>query len=107
MKIFHSLFITLFLISISVVTSVNASTQEVSKVEIKCHAELVGGVDIIHFALVRQSQLAGIKRHLTGQKISTALSKNKQVIYKVNECVGLHESFVSASAKSRDILTAR
>ena len=90
-----------------VMNTAGAANNKSSKVEIKCHVELVGGVDIIHFALVQQQQLANIKQALAGQKVTTSQSKQKQAIYKVNECVGLHDSFVTAQAKSRDIFTAR
>lgn len=90
--------------------SFSAQAQEVkpsSPVEIKCHVELVGGGDIIHFAQLSNQQYKSVKKLLVGKEISTALSRAKKVIYKVNECVGLHDKFNSAAAKSRDILTAR
>ncbi|MEW6982135.1 TapY2 family type IVa secretion system protein [Colwelliaceae bacterium 6471] len=92
-----------------IVMGANAKPNDksVANTEIKCHVELVGGGDIIHFAKVPETKLAVIKQVLEGQKISTTLSKKKRVIYKVNECVGLHETFVTTAAKSKDILTAR
>ena len=100
-------FLLLVFCTALVMNMANAANGKPSKVEIKCHVELMGGSDIIHFAIVSQQQLANIKQILAGQKVLTALSKQKQVIYKVNECVGLHDSFVSGPAKSRDILTTR
>ena len=46
----------------------------VANEEIKCHVELVGGGDLIHFAKVSQQQLIVITKVLAGKKISTALS---------------------------------
>jgi len=78
-----------------------------TKSELKCHVELVGGRDIIHFAKVPTKKVSSIAHVLTGTKIKTGFSKKQQTIYKVNECVGLNDKFITGVAKQRDEDTAR
>jgi len=102
-KIFNYRLIALLMLSIANVQAANRN----SMVELKCHVDLLGGTDIIHFTLIEKQKRGTITQVLTGKKVPTALSKEQQVIYKVNECVDLNDSFSSTAAKSRDLLTAR
>ena len=81
----------------------NANEKSQYKRDIKCHVELVGGRDIIHYDKAKASKLKSFKSTLAGKKVKTYAVKGEQVIYKVNECVLIDDTFNSAAAKSADI----
>ena len=93
------------LISFSFV--VQAKESEVALKDIKCHVELTGGRDIIHYVFAKKSEISGLKTSLVGKKTKTYAVKGEQVIYKVNECVAENQTFNSAAAKSADIFAVR
>jgi len=96
--------IVLLLLNCAVVEAKNKSSKTI---EMKCHVEVVGGRDLIHFINVKSNQKQTFKSDLVGQKINTYAIKGEQVIYKVKECVNLNDNFDTAAAKSADIFAVR
>ncbi len=101
--------LSLFLLSLFLISaeSIAKTANKVSKVKVKCHVELVGGKDIIHFGIIKTGRIVNYSKWLVGKKIATGFSKQKQQVYKVKECVKSQDDFVSASSKQLDENTAR
>ena len=87
--------------------SLAKSAEKALKIKIKCHVELVGGKDIVHFGVIKTERLTKYSQWLIGKKIATGFSKQKQQVYKVKECVKSQEDFSSASSQQLDENTAR
>ena len=81
--------------------------EKAGKTKVKCHVELVGGIDIIHFGIIKAKRIENYAQWLIGKKIATGFSKEKQPIYKVKECVKLHDKFSSLASQQVDDNTAR
>lgn len=81
--------------------------EQASKVKIKCHVELMGGTDIIHFGIIKTNSITKYTHCLVGKKVATGISKKKQQIHKVKECVKSQYDFTSAVSKQLDENTAR
>ncbi|AOW76390.1 hypothetical protein A3Q34_05670 [Colwellia sp. PAMC 20917] len=98
------LFVSLLFISID---SVAKTTDKSTKIKIKCHVELMGGNDIIHFGIIGSNKLAKYPDWLVGKKIATGFSKQKQQVHRVKECVKSNDDFSNALSKKLDENTAR
>ena len=97
----------LFLVlSFSLFTSIHTFAVEESLVEMKCHVQLLGGVDHLYFAKLKQSYANKLTSQLIGRTISQAKG-NKDKIYKVIECVKLDSSFNNFASKQLDKITVR
>jgi hypothetical protein len=77
------------------------------KVEMKCHVELMGGENVIHFTVIKKNKAAKLSQFLVGRKILTDSSKKKKVIYKVKECVDSKDSFNKHIARNIERKMAR
>jgi len=104
----------LSVISISLLTTVSFMTaaesvviKQSSKVEMKCHVELMGGHNVVHFTVIKKRKVAKLNQFLVGRKILTDLSKKKKVIYKVKECINSKDSFKSLTARQIEKNMAR
>lgn len=77
----------------------NDGQVEVIHQEMKCHVNLVGGQETIHYTgLFRGETVLEAKNKLQERKILTILSPKKLAIYKVNECVLKEKRFSSLQA---------
>ena len=89
------------------IDSMAKTGEQASKVKIKCHVELMGGTDIIHFGIIKTNSITKYTHWLVGKKVATGISKKKQQIHKVKECVKSQDDFTSAVSKQLDENTAR
>jgi hypothetical protein len=101
------LFLSALLIVCSIFTNPSIAKQKVEKVEVKCHVELYGGGEAIHFRKIKKSKLDKLEQRLVNKKIKVAKTKVKQKIYKVLECVTLDKEFSKPQSRSVDKKTAR
>jgi hypothetical protein len=83
------------------------NVQASVKTKVKCHVELVGGKDIIHFGVIKTERMPKYGQWLEGKKIATGFSKQKQQVYKVIECVKLADKFINPISRKVDDNTAR
>jgi len=87
-------------------TSVNSFAFDDDKypaeIEYKCHIELLGGLQTIHFISARNKSVNEIEQLLIGRKVVTTVSKNKLPIYKVVECTGLYDKFNEKTSNALD-----
>ena len=81
--------------------------QKAAKIKVKCHVELVGGKDMIHFGIIKNERKAKYAQWLEGKKIATGFSKHKQQVYKVIECTKLADKFINPISVKVDEDTAR
>ena len=102
-----TLFLSLIFVFCSFLTYPTIAKQKVEKVEVKCHVELYGGSEAIHFRKIRKDKVAKLEQRLLNKKIKVANIKGKQKIYKVLECVPLNEEFSQLQSKNIDKNTAR
>jgi len=99
--------------SFNVAANASAAKKKVVKVEkvksrvMKCHVELLGGGETIHFINTTKFSSRQLAQTLVGLKISTSKVKAKQEIYKLNKCIKLDETFKTAKAKLLDKNTVR
>ncbi|TWX50669.1 TapY2 family type IVa secretion system protein [Colwellia hornerae] len=111
MKLLFKHYLALNLLSVSLlfisVDSVAKATDKASKIKVKCHVELVGGSDIIHFGIIQAKGLVKYSTWLVGKKIATGFSKQKQQVHQVKECVKSNDDFSNALSKKLDENTAR
>ncbi|WP_281560150.1 TapY2 family type IVa secretion system protein [Thalassomonas sp. RHCl1] len=82
-----------------------AAKGEIS--ELKCHVELFGGEEVIHFVNAKKSDGLNMIKKLTGKRITVTGSRKKQKIYQVRECTDLHSSFKGTQANQLDAATVR
>jgi hypothetical protein len=101
------LFLSALFIFCSILTNPAIAKKKVEKVEVKCHVELYGGGEAIHFRKIKQSKLDKLEQRLINKKIKVAKIKGKQTIYKVLECVSLDKEFSRPQSKNVDKNTAR
>ncbi|WDE10716.1 TapY2 family type IVa secretion system protein [Thalassomonas haliotis] len=85
--------------------AVQAAKAEIS--ELKCHVELLGGEEIIHFVNAKKNDGQNMINKLTGKSITVIGSRKKQKIYRVKECTDLHGSFKASQANQLDAATVR
>ncbi|MFT4927970.1 MAG: hypothetical protein ACI8WB_004085 [Phenylobacterium sp.] len=76
-----------------------------TKVEYKCHFELVGGQQVIHFLNSRENYAKQLQQKMTGKTIFAKDGVTKRYIYRVFECVKSQESFRSVKAQDLDAQT--
>lgn len=81
--------------------------EKSQKFDAKCHVELVGGGETIYFATTKKKDWRSLAKRLTGASITTAGSRKKQKIYRINECTDLNEDFKTSKAKQLDEETVR
>jgi hypothetical protein len=81
--------------------------EQTAKIKIKCHVELVGGKDSIHFGIIKSERKTRYAQWLEGKKIATGFSKQKQQVYKVIECTKLNDKFINPISQRVDENTAR
>jgi hypothetical protein len=103
MKTLLSILIVIFSLS----SHLTLAKQKVDKVEVKCHVELYGGGETVHFRKLKKDKLTKLEQRLVNKKINVAKMKAKQTIYKVIECVSLDKEFSTFQSKGVDKNTAR
>jgi len=69
-----------------------------ARVEVKCYVELVGGGEFIHYAAMKQKQVAPYQQSLLNQKIDVTGKKQMRTVYKVHQCTSLDNDFKSIRA---------
>ena len=74
-----------------------------SRIEYKCHVELIGGEQIIHFVNINAKKSKGIENLILGKKVSP----KKASIYKIYECVNSDKDFKTSKAQQMDRTTVR
>jgi len=67
--------------------------KQESKIEVKCHVELFGGNETIYFRVLNSKHFGKLAKELVNREVLTSLSRTKQKIYKVHECVLLSDNF--------------
>jgi hypothetical protein len=80
-------------LSFSPFISAKPNNYSGKKVDIKCHLELVGGGETIHFASVFKGNSQKYSQSLYNQKIWVAGKQGKHEVYKVNQCVEADKKF--------------
>jgi len=78
-----------------------------TEIEYKCHVELLGGLQTIHFISSKEKSARKIEGLLVGKKIMTGLSKNKMKVYNVTECTNLYSKFIDKRSNILDEDIAR
>jgi hypothetical protein len=110
-KIFSKGYTVITLLSLTFILSSGATlakdVQNTAKIKIKCHVELVGGKDMIHFGVIKKDRMFKYGQWLVGKKIATGFSKQKQPVYNVIECVKLADTFTNSTSQKVDDNTAR
>ncbi|WP_286266238.1 TapY2 family type IVa secretion system protein [Thalassotalea atypica] len=103
----YFLIITLTLLSsLSLVTQAKTSTNA-NKVEVKCHLELLGGGEMIHFANIPADRFNSYVKGLTKRKVMVNDAKKKVAVYKVFECITADSDFSNSRAKTLEESTLR
>lgn len=102
-----ALSVALSLISISVTAQSSQNKKYVPSNNYKCHVELIGGIQTIHFVSTKKQSLKEVTNSLVGKKRFKPFSREKLAIYKVFECVWLNDKFTSAQSKAVDEKTPR
>lgn len=76
---------------------------------VKCHVELLGGINTIHTFISESEEDTpkNIKQTMVGVKIYNGKTVNKKPIYKIHECVYVNEEFKRSLAKQIDENLAR
>lgn len=97
MKNIASIIYILF-IAASFDNSAEAQVKKTYKVDVKCHVVLTSDKEIIYFARVKEADIKKLLDTLPKRKVLTSLSKDKQQILKVFECVSLTAKFSSLKA---------
>ncbi|WDE06574.1 hypothetical protein SG34_006565 [Thalassomonas viridans] len=87
--------------------AVGSQAAKNERVELKCHVELFGGNEVIHFVNAKKSQGLNMANKLTGKSIMVSGSREKQKIYRVKECTDLHGKFKGDLANRLDAETVR
>ena len=89
-----------YIVSILCALGVSLAVQadnNIGKVEMKCHVELLGGKQTLVFTHLSQAKKQNIKSFIQAQKN----------VYKVVECVELNEKFSTVASNRLDELTVR
>lgn len=102
-----SLLIPLCSISVNANTKYHKNELPVRTYDYKCHVNLLGGIDTVHFVNSSMTNLNEIATSIVGKTINPAFLKNKTKIYKVVECVKLYGEFKSELSKQVDSKTVR
>ena len=76
-------------------------------VELKCHVELFGGLEVIYFVKAKENGGQALVNKLVGKNVTVAGSRKKKKIYQVKECADLHDKFIGAQANKLDADTVR
>ena len=77
------------------------------RAELKCHVELFGGNEVIHFVNAKKNEGFNMVKRLTGKSVTVTGSRKKQKIYRVKECTDLHGRFKGDLANQLDADTVR
>lgn len=96
----------LLVLSLSLLINMPVFADENSMVEMKCHVQLLGGIEHMYFAKLPLSKADKLTKQLIGRTI-TANNGNKDKIYKVIECVKLDSAFKGFASKQLDEKTVR
>ena len=91
----------------SISANAKNSNKRVVAIDYKCHIELIGGIQTIHFVNTKGKSLSGIAHSLVGKTTEKPFSKEKLGIYKVYECVALNDKFSNAQSNALDSKTVR
>jgi len=91
----------------SVAKQPDKKDKQESKIEVKCHVELFGGNETIYFRVLKSAHLDKLSKELVNREVLTSLSRAKQKIYKVHECVPLTASFTLLKSQLIDKKTTR
>jgi len=102
-----TLFLSILFVTFSLSSHSTLAKQKIEKVEVKCHVELYGGGETVHFRKIKKDKLVKLEQRLVNKKIKVAKIKEKQIIYKVLECVSLGKEFTTFQSKRIDKDTAR
>lgn len=102
-----SFLIPLCSISVHASTKYHKNELPIRTYDYKCHVNLLGGIDTVHFVNSPLTDLNEIAASIVGKTINPAFLKNKTKIYKVVECVKLHDEFNSDVSKKVDSETVR
>lgn len=78
-----------------------------SRIEYKCHVELIGGKQVIYFAQINAQKNKNISNVLLGKKVSANNSAKPAAIYKIYECVTSDKSFATTKAQKMERTTVR
>ena len=97
---------TIGILSTSVLAK-QVDKEEGKTVEAKCHIELFGGGETIHFIVINEHRLKALPQELINRSVMTQLSDKKRKIYKVTECILLNDSFLGNRAQFIDANTPR
>ena len=92
---------TIGILSTSVLAK-QVDKEEGKTVEAKCHIELFGGGETIHFIVINEHRFKTLPQQLVNRSVLTQLSDKKRKIYKVNECTLLNDDFKSSRAQLMD-----
>lgn len=83
----------------SLVTRFSYAAEKVELQDFKCHVSLLGNNDTIYFGRLPKQSLKSVADGLKGRWILTILSKDKQQVYKVHECIFADKQFSNATAR--------
>ncbi|WP_206485384.1 TapY2 family type IVa secretion system protein [Thalassotalea sp. G2M2-11] len=75
-----------------------ADDKKPHSIKMKCHVELMGGGESIHYTFIKRSQLSQIKTLVAGREIPVFNSRKNKAIYKVNECLPMDKKFKNKRA---------
>lgn len=99
--------VLLSLCSINIYAKHNKNQLDVETFDYKCHVEILGGGDTIHFVNSQSKNLSVVAQSIKGQKIHKPFSKNVSSIYNVVECTSLYGNFKNNVSKLVDSKTVR
>lgn len=83
------------------------SSYSGKKIDIKCHVEMTGGGETIHFANVFKGSIREFSQSLHGQKIWVVGRKGKHEVYKVKQCVPTDKKFKSSRINTLESNTVK
>ncbi|MCJ8320657.1 MAG: TapY2 family type IVa secretion system protein [Colwellia sp.] len=92
-------------------TNVNAkhtkNQLQIATYDYKCHVELLGGGEVVHFVNSASKDLNVIASSIMGKNTIIPFSKKSAVIYNVVECVIIYSEFQSKVSQRLDDQTVR
>jgi hypothetical protein len=102
MKTFNKWLWPLMLVLLS---GVAHGTNKQTKLEYKCHFELTGGQELVHYVVSQAKKTTSVAAKMRGKLIFAKDGKTKLRVNKVIECVSAKGTFKALKSQQLDVVT--
>jgi hypothetical protein len=107
MKKLFTLIVSLYFAIASCDTLAKSGDKEAKTINTKCYVTLYGGEQTILYQIIKENTFKNLATKLTNSSIMTTLSKNKQKVYEVFECVQTSDNFKNKFALAIEKVTPK